>query len=199
MGARFRIIIIPGSGEFGYWWMVWDWRLEIRDWRLVGCDAVAGVGFWVTMEAMDRNGSFIWGFLERWAPLIVWMALIFLLSQQPKGAIPSYGPWDLLVKKGAHFAAYGLLALLARWAGFKPWAALFLALAYAAGDELHQIPIPGRNGRVADVLIDGMGAATALALLPCIQARVRGLGRLLSLPAQSGRRDGSDERLSPRA
>gem|GEM_PF-1397817 len=169
--------------------------MGIGDWR----DVVAGVGIWVTMEVMDRNGSFILGFMERWAPLIVWMALIFLLSHQPKGAIPSYGPWDLLVKKGAHLAAYGLLALLARRAGFKPWAALFVAVAYAAGDELHQIPITGRNGRVADVLIDGVGAATALALLPWIEARVPRLRPFRLQRARSDQRDGSDERLSPRA
>lgn len=145
---------------------------------------------------MQGNRSALPAALARWAPLVLWLALIFLLSNQPKAAIPSYGVWDLLVKKGAHFVAYGVLALLARRAGFTPAAALALTLAYAVSDELHQLQIAGRHGQPADVLIDGAGAATMLLVLPWLQARAPRLGRVLGLPAQSGQRDGAGERLS---
>ena len=121
--------------------------------------------------------------LRRWLPLLAWMALIFYFSHQPKGALPSYGVWDLLVKKGAHMVAYALLALLARRAGLELGPAAVLAAVYAVSDEFHQTFIPGRNGTVADVLIDLVGVALGVLLYPWLQRR------LAQLPLQWGRRD----------
>lgn len=125
--------------------------------------------------------------LLRQAPLLGWMALIFYFSHQPTGSLPSYGVWDLFVKKGAHMVAYAVLAILARHAGlgFAPAAAL--AALYAASDEFHQSFIPGRNGTVADVLIDLVGVALGLFLYSWL-ARHR-----LPLLFQWGRRDRSGE------
>ena len=125
--------------------------------------------------------------LQRWLPLLAWMALIFFFSHQPKAALPSYGIWDLLVKKGAHIVAYALLALLARRAGLAPGPAAILAALYAAGDEFHQTFIPGRNGTVVDVFIDLVGVALGLLLYPWLQRR------LSRLPLQWGRRDTAGE------
>lgn len=105
----------------------------------------------------------------QWAPLVLWMLVIFVLSHQPSENIPDAGSWDLLVKKGAHFAGYALLWLLARRAGFRPWAALALSVAFALGDEFHQVTIPGRTGRPLDIFIDTTGALAAL----LITARLR--------------------------
>lgn len=149
---------------------------------------------------MQKNQPSLLLLLSRWLPLAGWMMLIFLLSNQPKGSIPSYGAWDLLVKKGAHFGAYGLLALLAWWAGFRPLSALVLTLAYAISDELHQLHIPGRNGQPADVLIDLAGAVTALALLLRLQAHVPRLHRWRrSQSIQWGQKGEIGERLPPGA
>ena len=101
----------------------------------------------------------------RWLPLFIWMSLIFVVSHQSKTAIPSYGQWDLLVKKSGHFLAYSILALLAYRAGLSVTASLLLSVAYAASDELHQRLVPGRNGTAVDVLIDALGATMALYLL----------------------------------
>jgi VanZ family protein len=109
----------------------------------------------------------------RWAPLVLWMLLIFVLSHQPKGAIPDAGEWDLLVKKGGHFFGYAVFWLLAWRAGFAPWAAFALAVAFGAGDELHQRLIPGRNGQLLDVFIDAAGALTALVLAARLRRRSR--------------------------
>lgn len=104
--------------------------------------------------------------LLRWLPLLLWLGAIYVLSDQPKGGIPSFGVWDLLVKKGAHFLAYALLAVLA-WRVFQDgqrpylWAFL-LTFLYAVSDEYHQTFIPGRNGRLADVFIDSLGGVAAL-------------------------------------
>lgn len=121
--------------------------------------------------------------LRRWLPLLAWMAVIFYFSHQPKVSLPSYGVWDLLVKKGAHMAAYALLALLARRAGLGLGPAAILAALYAASDEFHQTFIPGRNGTVADVLIDLVGVALGLLLHPWLERR------LPQLPLRWGQRD----------
>ena len=102
----------------------------------------------------------------RWLPLITWLGLIFLVSGRPKTEIPDYGAWDLLVKKGSHFVAYAVVALLARRA-FGPSRlatplALLLAVLYAVSDEYHQTFVPGRHGNGTDVLIDTLGAVMAL-------------------------------------
>ncbi len=123
--------------------------------------------------------------LSCWLPLLAWMALIFAFSHQPKNSLPSYGVWDLLVKKGAHIAAYAVLALLARRAGLSLVPAAVLAALYAVSDEFHQTFIPGRNGTVADVLIDLVGVALGLPLYPQL------VRRLPQLPPRWGRRDRS--------
>ena len=106
------------------------------------------------------------------------MLLIFVVSGIPNEQIPSAGAWDLLVKKGAHMLAYGLLAVLwlralrplapGRWAPAVAWA---VAVLYAASDEYHQTFVAGRNGTPVDVLIDGVGAALGLALLVWVASR----------------------------
>jgi VanZ family protein len=111
--------------------------------------------------------------LGRWLPLLLWMAIIFAVSHTPKQDIPAFGTWDMLIKKGSHFLAYFILALLAHWAiahpGRQPWGRYIwvwlIAVAYAISDEYHQTFIPGRNGNMSDVVIDSLGALTALLVL----------------------------------
>ena len=90
------------------------------------------------------------------------MAAIYTISSLPNDQIPKTGSWDLLVKKGGHMAAYALLALLWKRAlGDGPstgWLSISIALIYAILDEYHQTFVPGRNGTLIDVLVDGVGA-----------------------------------------
>jgi VanZ family protein len=102
--------------------------------------------------------------MVRWLPLVLWMALIFTLSNQPSQSLPNYGQWDYLVKKGGHMLGYGILALLALRTGLSLHGALLLVLAYAASDEFHQRFVSGRHSSPIDVLIDLLGAAVALLL-----------------------------------
>ncbi len=106
---------------------------------------------------------------RRWLPLLFWMAAIFFMSNQPSEALPVYGPWDWLIKKGAHFLAYALLAVLAfrvTREGPRPYLTAFLiAFIYAISDEIHQLFIDGRHGTAVDVVIDSLGAFTALLLI----------------------------------
>ena len=105
----------------------------------------------------------------RWLPLLLWMAVIFYMSGRTKAEVPSFGTWDLLVKKGSHFLAYGFFALLAWWA-VRDWkrpffSAFIITLLYAASDEFHQTLVPTRHGQPTDVLIDILGGLTMLLIL----------------------------------
>ena len=97
------------------------------------------------------------------------MALIFLVSAQPSGALPNFSWADTIVKKGGHMIGYGVLAW-SYWRGLRYRSrarslAWLLAVAYALTDELHQAFVPGRHPSPVDVLFfDGLGALLALVL-----------------------------------
>jgi VanZ family protein len=82
------------------------------------------------------------------------------------------------IRKAAHITEYAVLtallwrALRRRQPGPLPtwdWRiagrAFGLAVAFAASDELHQLFVPTREGRIRDVLYDSAGAAAALLAL----------------------------------
>jgi VanZ family protein len=107
--------------------------------------------------------------LDPWIPPLILMALIFFFSAQPH-LNSGLGLIDLIGRKVVHFSEYALLAFLwwravrTRLApGAAMLAALAIASAYAATDELHQTAVPGRHGTPVDWLIDTAGAATAMA------------------------------------
>lgn len=91
---------------------------------------------------------------------------------------------ELLLRKSAHMFSFGILAVLARWAlaGSFPrlpgarlaWTAFGFTVLYAVSDEFHQRFVPTRDGRVADLLIDGAGAGLALLLLRVARKAGRG-------------------------
>ena len=70
------------------------------------------------------------------------------------------------VRKAAHMTEFAILAILVFiWLGLweiallrKSVAAFLVAAVYAASDEFHQLFVPGRSGRISDVLIDSSGA-----------------------------------------
>ena len=102
------------------------------------------------------------GPIRPFLPALLWMALIFFLSAQPKLPGPPDPLLDLLLKKTAHLLAYAVLALLWRRAGMRPTVAWLLAALYGVSDELHQAFVPGRHARVLDVGIDALGAGLAV-------------------------------------
>lgn len=74
------------------------------------------------------------------------------------------------VRKAAHMTEYAVLSILLylwleRWqlAVFKrSILAAFLAVLYAASDEVHQLFVRGRAGSLRDVMIDSAGAALGI-------------------------------------
>jgi hypothetical protein len=117
----------------------------------------------------------------RWGPALVLMAIIFLLSATPSDEMVNFGSYDFLVKKVAHMAGYGMLALaFLRGLGYQRknhiLIVLLLVFLYAISDELHQSFVPGRNASSMDVLIDVVGAALAL-----LVSQVNGVQRIVFL------------------
>ena len=80
------------------------------------------------------------------------------------------------VRKAAHMTEYAILGLLS-FAFYSSWqlrkkrylTALGTVFLYACTDEFHQLFVPGRSGRVADVLLDSTGAAVGVCLFLIIQ------------------------------
>ena len=102
-----------------------------------------------------------------WLPPLLWMALIFHFSS---GSVPvaSTVYWqDFTVKKTGHMLLFGALAILLYRAFVGEgmdrkkaaiWA-IILSTFYGGTDEFHQLFTQGREARVRDVLIDGIGAS----------------------------------------
>jgi VanZ family protein len=95
--------------------------------------------------------------LTTWAPVVLWAGLIFALSSIPDLGT-GLGTWDLVLRKLAHAAEYGVLGALAFRALRSAPAALLLASAYAVTDEVHQAFVSGRHGSPLDWLVDTAGA-----------------------------------------
>ena len=105
--------------------------------------------------------------------LIEWLMKLFnpdfdSLSAAEQDSIVA--SWQFFVRKAAHFSAYAILGVLSTLSFDtvrlkKPlYFALptLLSLGYAALDEFHQTFVPGRAGRVTDVLIDLSGAVVGI-------------------------------------
>ncbi|HZB22732.1 MAG TPA: VanZ family protein [Gaiellaceae bacterium] len=101
--------------------------------------------------------------MRRWAPVVVWAALIFAFSSIPALGT-GLGVWDTILRKAAHVAEFAVLgALLARATG-RVGLAVALGVLYAVSDEVHQHFVPGRTGNALDVAIDALGVAAGTGL-----------------------------------
>ena len=91
---------------------------------------------------------------------------------------------QFVIRKGAHMSEYGLLAVLLilhlSCYGYSRKRILLsawgMAACYAVSDEIHQLFVPGRAGRVTDVCIDSLGALAGVAfaeVLRCLFQRTR--------------------------
>lgn len=124
---------------------------------------------------------------------LLWCAMIFFLSSQPADEssqtsgvfadfiktvfFPDFDKLSearqqdildsitFIVRKGAHFTAYGILGALAfqtlcfiKRKPVRAAAAVGFACFYASTDEFHQTFVAGRSGELRDVLVDTSGA-----------------------------------------
>lgn len=115
-----------------------------------------------------------WKPFLRWAPALVWMAVIYCFSAEPNSNELTrfyFGDFNFWVRKMAHASEYAILLLLIRYglAGEDSRSKFVIAfaatVAYAISDEIHQAFVPGRSAAVGDVVIDSAGALLCVLLL----------------------------------
>jgi VanZ family protein len=128
----------------------------------------------------------------RMAIVFAWMVLLTFWSSQ--SSLPIDRPPVSTLLHGfqhrvAHMVAFGMLALLARWAfdGFPraAWLAIFWTSAFGATDELHQIFTPRRHPGVDDWAVDTLAACLAMLAWPLLTPR-RSMIRTLGPPVVAG-------------
>lgn len=120
--------------------------------------------------------SHIRSFLFYWLPPLLWMALIYYGSAQPTLPSLTHSLLDSLVKYGAHFMEYAVLALLWYRAIYSRFPhpmiqplAFIIVVVYALSDEFHQSFVPGRSATWQDVAADVIGGASALLVWNVVQ------------------------------
>ncbi len=152
--------------------------------------------------AGDKNDSARRSTLSRWAvAFCCWTLLIWghSLVQGPQSSAESgmvvelvrplfeaLGVSDvdlmtLVVRKGAHFAEYAVLGVLAwgtlrarlRERGHAPFPAALLVALVPVCDEAIQLLVPGRSGQLGDVLLDLSGVCCGVLLAVLLSAFVR--------------------------
>jgi VanZ family protein len=101
--------------------------------------------------------------VSRWAPVLAWAALIFVLSSIPDLGT-GLGGWDLVLRKIAHAAEFAVLGFLLVRAIGGEWISLVAGIGYAVSDEAHQHFVPGRLGSPVDVAIDAVGVTVGVLL-----------------------------------
>jgi VanZ family protein len=121
--------------------------------------------------------------VQLWAPVAIYMALIFGISSisSPPDLSTSIGD------KGAHAILYsGLAALLVRalaggwWRSFGvriAAGAITLSTLYGVTDEIHQIFVPPRTAELADLAADAIGSVAAVVVLYAAHTIWSRLGR----------------------
>lgn len=135
--------------------------------------------------------------------VLIWMALIFVFSDQPGTGLTST-VWVWLRRKAAHIGEFLILTVLMERM-FAWWFNLFAiqrksrrvvelkrnafswtilaVFVYAISDEIHQLSVPLRGGHITDVLFDSVGIFFGLfltrLLVPYRRKRKRLKGRHL--------------------
>lgn len=128
-------------------------------------------------------------------PPVVWMAVIYVLSDQPKLPYPE----DLngrLVSIAGHLTVYAVLAVLFWWAlgisqltaSRRAIIAVGLATLYGFVDEWHQSFVPGRTPDGFDIVTDLVGATLAMLVVTWLERReMMSVGRRAWVTGESGR------------
>ncbi len=108
-----------------------------------------------------------------WLPVLLWAGLIFYLSSLPNLAVGE-GAVDFLTRKPAHIAEYAVLFVLIfralRGSFVIAEKKLYLSAAvftlfYAVTDEIHQMLVPSREGKIYDLGFDLLGIFLGMLVL----------------------------------
>lgn len=129
------------------------------------------------MPVSSNNAPTPFRRITRFVAVAAWCALIYAASDRPDLRVSGDDLLDLVLRKAAHVAVFGvLLVLVHRALDRRSLTAAWLAtLAYAISDEWHQTFVPGRAGQPSDVAIDMVGASIAATVLLMRDRRHRAL------------------------
>lgn len=122
---------------------------------------------------MEKNSKLEEGKFSKINLLLVlgWMSIIFCFSSiQGDGTIYPHSMWFYIERKGAHIAEFFILTILLANLLLKKYptvkggflVASLLSLLYAVLDEVHQLFVFGREGKITDVGFDSLGIILAL-------------------------------------
>jgi VanZ family protein len=109
--------------------------------------------------------------LRVWLPLIIWCAVIFIMSSLEINKAQEFSWLDFVFKKTAHVIEYAILYWLTYRAFSKNYQkigvkaliiSLIFSFFYALSDEWHQTFIAGREGTLRDVGFDSIGMLLSL-------------------------------------
>src|SRR5258706_13971297 len=110
-------------------------------------------------------------FFRYWGPVFAWMAVIFFFSTRQRIVVSQEELLNFLFFKSLHVIEYAFLYFLTYRAmkntypkmPFFAWAmwSFVVVIAFAMTDEIHQLFVPTREGRLRDVIIDTFGATIA--------------------------------------
>lgn len=112
--------------------------------------------------------------LNLWLPVFLWGLVIFLFSSLSTTPVSQSQFLNFLFFKNLHFWEYAILLVLTFRAvknSFKlpVWevylVSLLLVVVFSLTDEIHQTFVPGREGKLKDVLIDTFSAGFILVLI----------------------------------
>jgi len=96
-----------------------------------------------------------------WGPVILWMGIIFFFSSQQRIVVSPQETINFIFFKSLHVLEYALLYILTFRATKNPITSFLIVILYAVSDEIHQLFVVTREGRVRDVIIDTLGACFA--------------------------------------
>ncbi|OGK62015.1 hypothetical protein A2334_04045 [Candidatus Roizmanbacteria bacterium RIFOXYB2_FULL_38_10] len=104
-------------------------------------------------------------FLYYWLPPFLWMALIFYLSSRKSIGITHAYLYDFVIFKSLHVIEYAVLFFFIFRAlhttkfslSHQFILAIVCSVLFATSDEIHQLFISSRQGKVRDILIDTAG------------------------------------------
>lgn len=113
-------------------------------------------------------------FFKYYFPVLLWAGVIFYFSSIPGLRYSSNNVEEVILRKGAHFTEYSILALLIfriffRYHNFSfakaTLGAFFVSGLFAVSDEFHQTFVAGRSGEIHDVFYDTLSIALILELM----------------------------------
>ncbi|OGK52643.1 hypothetical protein A3D00_01510 [Candidatus Woesebacteria bacterium RIFCSPHIGHO2_02_FULL_38_9] len=101
-------------------------------------------------------------------PILIWMSVIFYFSSKESVQVANSYVLNFIFFKFLHLTEYAILYFLVFRAFFyfsqknlslkqMMLLAIIITLLYAVSDEIHQLFVPTREGKIRDVLIDSLG------------------------------------------